>query len=105
MSMSCFDCHDYMDGYNCGKKEERENIKKELDKIEDVRKHTTMLEDRYHLIIKRSRYNVNRRFDDTSEEILVDAYDISLVCAYNIIKLYGNCVELKRLEGEDGKTI
>ena len=21
MSMSCFDCHDYMDGYNRGKKE------------------------------------------------------------------------------------
>lgn len=31
MSMSCFDCHDYMDGYNRGKKEgtieELENIK------------------------------------------------------------------------------
>ena len=63
------------------------------------------LDDRYYLIIRRSRYNVNRRFDDDKEEILVDAYDISLVCAYNIIKLYGNCVELKRLEGEDGKTI
>lgn len=64
-----------------------------------------MLDDRYHLIIRRSRYNVNRRFDDDKEEILVDAYDISLVCAYNIIKLYGNYVELKRLEGEDGKTV
>lgn len=61
--------------------------------------------DRYHLIIRRSRYNVNRRYDDTSDEILVDAYDISLVCAYNIIKLYGNCVELKRLEVTDGETV
>ena len=60
------------------------------------------MQDRYHLIIRRSRYNVNRRFYDDKEEILVDAYDISLVCAYNIIKMYGNCVELKRLEVNDG---
>ena len=39
--------------------------------------------------------------DDT---ILVDAHCISLVCAYNIIKLYGNRVVL-RLEGYDGKDI
>lgn len=34
MSMSCFDCHDYMDGYNRGKKEgsieELEKIKEEI---------------------------------------------------------------------------
>lgn len=60
-----------------------------------------MMTDRYHLIIRRSKSNKC----GPSDEILVDAYDISLVCAYNIIKLYGNCVELKRLEGEDGKTI
>lgn len=34
MSMSCFDCHDYMDGYNRGKKdgtiEELENLKQEI---------------------------------------------------------------------------
>lgn len=30
MSMSCFDCHDYMNGYNCGKKE---GTIKELEKI------------------------------------------------------------------------
>jgi len=57
--------------------------------------------DRYHLIIRRAETKGNL----IRGEILVDAYDISLVCAYNIIKLYGNCVELKRLEGEDGKTI
>lgn len=37
MSMSCFDCHDYMDGYNRGKKEgvieELERIKKEIHKL------------------------------------------------------------------------
>lgn len=32
MSMSCFDCHDYMDGYNCGKKE---GTIEELEKIRD----------------------------------------------------------------------
>lgn len=57
--------------------------------------------DRYHLIIRRAETKGNL----IRGEILVDAYDISLVCAYNIIKLYGNCVELKRLEGEDGKTV
>lgn len=34
MSMSCLDCHDYMDGYNCGKKEgsieELERIKNKI---------------------------------------------------------------------------
>lgn len=60
-----------------------------------------MMTDRYHLIIRRAETKGNL----IRGEILVDAYDISLVCAYNIIKLYGNCVELKRLEGEDGKTI
>ncbi len=50
-----------------------------------------MLEDRYHLIIRRSKQNKNGE----AGEVLVNAYDISLVCAYNIIKLYGNCVELK----------
>lgn len=59
------------------------------------------MQDRYHLIIRRAETKGNL----IRGEILVDAYDISLVCAYNIIKLYGNCVELKRLEGEDGKTI
>ena len=59
------------------------------------------MQDRYHLKITRSLTNKN----GAAGEILVDAYDISLVCAYNIIKLYGNCVELKRLEGEDGKTV
>lgn len=37
MSMSCFDCHDYMDGYNRGKKEgtieELERIKLEIHKL------------------------------------------------------------------------
>lgn len=37
MSMSCFDCHDYMDGFNRGKKEgtieELERIKKEIHKL------------------------------------------------------------------------
>ena len=60
-----------------------------------------MLEDRYQLIIRRSEQNKNGEAGD----ILVNAYDITLVCAYNIIKLYGNCVELKRLEGEDGTTV
>lgn len=36
MSMSCFDCHDYMDGYNQGKKEGTieglEQIKKNINK-------------------------------------------------------------------------
>ena len=36
MSMSCFDCHDYMDGYNCGKKEcaieELEKLKIKIEK-------------------------------------------------------------------------
>ena len=36
MSMSCFDCHDYMNGYNQGKKEgtieELEQIKKNINK-------------------------------------------------------------------------
>lgn len=59
------------------------------------------MDDRYHLIIRRSEQNKNGAAGD----ILVDAYDISLVCAYNIIKLYGNCVELKRLEGKDGETV
>ena len=60
------------------------------------------MQDRYHLIIRRS--DSNKSLGKVGA-VLVDAYDISLVCAYNIIKLYGNCVELKRLEGEDGKTI
>ena len=59
------------------------------------------MQDRYQLKITRSLTNKS----GASGEILVDAYDISLVCAYNIIKLYGNCVELKRLEGEDGQTV
>ena len=37
MSMSCLDCHDYMDGYNRGKKEgtieELESIKKKIHKL------------------------------------------------------------------------
>lgn len=37
MSMSCFDCHDYMDGYNRGKKEgiieELEEIKSEIQNL------------------------------------------------------------------------
>lgn len=37
MSMSCFDCHDYMDGYNRGKKEgtikELEKTKSEIEEI------------------------------------------------------------------------
>ena len=52
-----------------------------------------MLEDRYHLIIRRSEQNKNGE----AGEVLVNAYDISLVCAYNIIKLYGNKVELNRV--------
>ena len=59
------------------------------------------MQDLYHLKITRSLTNKS----GPSGEILVDAIGISEVCAYNIIKLYGNCVELKRLEGEDGKTI
>lgn len=39
MSMSCFDCHDYMDGYNRGKKEgtieELEKIRQEIYDIEE----------------------------------------------------------------------
>ena len=39
MSMSCFDCHDYMDGYNRGKKEglieELEKIKSEMKEEHD----------------------------------------------------------------------
>lgn len=89
-----------------GVPQDEKTFKKALDMAIDVLAEKAKNNDnRYHLIIRRSRYNVNRRFDDDSEEILVDAYDISLVCAYNIIKLYGNCVELKRLEGEDGKTV
>jgi len=37
MSMSCFDCHDYMDGFNRGKREgtieELEQIKKKIHKL------------------------------------------------------------------------
>lgn len=37
MSMSCFDCHDYMDGYNRGKKEGTiEELKYIRDKIQDM---------------------------------------------------------------------
>ena len=53
-----------------------------------------MGENSYHLQIISTK-------DDT---ILVDAHCISLVCAYNIIKLYGNRVVL-RLEVNDGKEL
>ena len=59
------------------------------------------MQDRYHLKITRSVTNKS----GPSGEILVDAIGISEVCAYNIIKLYGNCVELKRLEVTDGETV
>lgn len=37
MSMSCFDCHDYMDGYNRGKKEGTiEELKYIRNKIQDM---------------------------------------------------------------------
>lgn len=61
------------------------------------------MNDRYHLIIRQSPpFDAKRDFVG---DILVDAYDISLVCAYNIIKLYGNRVQLKRLEVNDGKEL
>lgn len=37
MSMSCFDCHDYMDGYNRGKKEGAiEELEKTKEEIKDL---------------------------------------------------------------------
>lgn len=36
MSMSCFDCHDYMDGYNYGKKE---GVIEELENLRDEMQH------------------------------------------------------------------
>ena len=59
------------------------------------------MQDLYHMKITRSLANKS----GPSGEILVDAVGISEVCAYNIIKLHGNCVELKRLEGNDGETV
>ncbi len=40
MGMSCFDCHDYMDGYNRGKKEgtieELKKIKTEIENPKEI---------------------------------------------------------------------
>ena len=58
------------------------------------------MEDRYNLIIRRDQWG-----DPKCGEIMLEAYDISLVCAYNLIKLYSNKVELRRLEGDDGEEI
>ena len=58
------------------------------------------MEDRYNLIIRRNQWDKPKGGD-----IMLEAYDISLVCAYNLIKLYGNNVELRRLEGDNGKEI
>lgn len=53
----------------------------------------------YNLII------VRRSFDGEVMEKLVEAYNITLVCAYNIIKLYseykGICVDLRRVEDDN----
>lgn len=47
---------------------------------------------------------VRRNFDGEIMEKLVEAYNITLVCAYNIIKLYseykGICVDLRRVDNE-----
>ena len=52
----------------------------------------------YNLII------VRRNFDGEVMEKLVEAYNITLVCAYNIIKLYseykGICVDLRRVDND-----
>ena len=51
----------------------------------------------YNLVI------VKKEFDGVANT-LVEAYNITLVCAYNIIKLYseykGICVDLRRVDDE-----
>ena len=68
MSMSCFDCHDYMDGYNRGKKEgtieELEKIRNKIQDMADNIPYTSQLSIDAHkrdIDIVRERINELRR--------------------------------------------
>lgn len=68
--MSCLDCHDYMDGYNQGKREGViEGLKLNLQKVKDICKNNDDLCITCPFVIKENRTCI---FRDVPETWLID---------------------------------
>lgn len=73
MSMSCFDCHDYMNGYNNGKKdgviEELENLRDEMQHDYDSLECLDDSDIGYGACILRYIKEINNRIEELKGEI------------------------------------